>query len=144
MEEVASSFRFTSPVKETSSMVHLDSIDSSNIVEDAAGGTVSQESDKKARQSASGRSIMRDRQSSSFRSRADNYGTYILEAQRFGVTNLDAQWEYARLCQIVGAHIGGYQTENFHLSGIAMRRLLFRPPLCPKWENQVQIYIRAQ
>ena len=36
MEEVASSFRFTSPVKETSSMVHLDSIDSSNIVEDAA------------------------------------------------------------------------------------------------------------
>ena len=61
-------------------MVHLDSIDSSNIVEDAVGGTVSQEADKKARQNASGRSTMRDRQSSSFRSRADNYGTYILES----------------------------------------------------------------
>ena len=95
-DEATSSFRLTSPVKETSSMVHLDSTDSSSVVEDGGGSNISRELDQKTR-GVSGRSTMRDQGSFAFRSRADNYGTYLLEAQRFGVTNLDAQWEYARL-----------------------------------------------
>jgi hypothetical protein len=88
-----SPFKFTSPMKETPSMLHLDSTTSMSSNAEEQFNADSNSSNNNINKSNKYQS------SSNFinNSRANNYGTYILEAQRFGITNREAQNEYAKL-----------------------------------------------